>query len=300
MQGYADKKREGRKKPYTDKWGIDWRIVNYGIGNNTGKYFEAVRNPLAEDSMIDKYIPPDPNNEDYSKTLEIIKKYGNEYAIIGTIVQTIFESAWQLRGLEKMMMDLVLNEELASKILDITYNYHMVVGKELVKMGVDILYVGDDIGAQNGMMLSPNIWRKYLKPKMAEMFKEFKKINPNLKIAYHSDGNIYPIIDELIEIGLDILNPIQPMCMDPHLIKKKYGNNLSIWGTIDVQKTLPFGSTEDIKAEVKDRVNGLAPGGGFIIAPAHNIQIDTPIENFIAFLIAIDEYGKYPLNMKKL
>ena len=296
--GYADETRKDKTGSFTDKWGIEWKAVNYKKGDKIGKYIEAVKNPLSEDNSIDKYISPDPKDEDYSNTKTLIKKYGNDYAIIGSIVQTIFESGWQLRGLEKMMMDFVLNEDLAHRILDITYNYHKAVGIKLVRMGVDIIWVGDDVGAQNGMMLSPDIWRKFLKPRMSEMFDEFKRINPGIKIAYHSDGSIYPIIEDLIEIGLDILNPIQPKCMDPYLLKKRYGKKLCFWGTIDVQETLPFGSREEIKKEVMDRISGLAPDGGFIAAPAHNVQYDTPVENFIALISYLDEYGHYPIKSK--
>jgi uroporphyrinogen decarboxylase len=295
--GYADESRKEKKITFTDKWGISWRIVQYKNekGDSIGNYVEALKNPLFEDDKIKNYIPPDPDKEDYSESESIIKKYGKDFAIVGTIVQTIFESAWALRGLGKLMMDFVLNEDLANRILDIPYNYHMVIGKELIKRGVDIILVGDDFGAQNGMMLSPEMWRQFFKPRMANMFNEFKKLNPDLKIAYHSDGNIYSIIDDFIEIGLDILNPIQPKSMDPGFLKNKYGKNLSFWGTIDIQETLPFGSIEDVRKEVKNRMNELAPGGGFIIAPSHNVQMDTPIENFVALIDAIDKYGKYPI-----
>ena len=164
-------------------------------------------------------------------------------------------------------------------------------------MGVDIIWTGDDMGGQQGMLISPEMWRKYLKPRMGKLYSELKSINPDLKIAYHSDGNIYPIIDELVEIGLDILNPVQPKCMDPHYLKKRYGKNLSFWGTIDIQETLPFGTPGQIEDEVKDRIKNMGPGGGFIISPTHHVQIDTSIENFFAFWNAAEKYGKYPINI---
>jgi len=132
---------------------------------------------------------------------------------------------------------------------------------------------------------------------MAKLYSELKFINPNLKIAYHSDGNIYPIIDDLVEIGLDILNPIQPKSMDPYSLKKRYGKNLSLWGTVDIQETLPFGTTEDVESEVRERIKNLAPGGGFIISPTHHVQIDTTLENFFAFWESAEKYGRYPINI---
>jgi uroporphyrinogen-III decarboxylase len=145
------------------------------------------------------------------------------------------------------------------------------------------------------MLISPEMWRRYLKPRMAKLFKELKSINPNLKIAYHSDGNIYPVIDELIEIGLDILNPIQPKCMDPAYLKKRYCKNLSFFGTIDIQGTLSFGTIDEIEGEVKERIRSVGNNGGLIIAPSHHVQIDTLHENFLAFWNSIEQYGKYPL-----
>ncbi|MEE8324047.1 MAG: uroporphyrinogen decarboxylase family protein, partial [Candidatus Humimicrobiaceae bacterium] len=156
----------------------------------------------------------------------------------------------------------------------------------------------DDMGAQDTMVISPEMWRKYFKPRMAKLYSELKSINPGLKIAYHTDGSVYPIIDDLLEIGLDILNPIQPKSMDPYLIKKKYGKDLTLWGTIDIQETLPFGSTEDVEKEVRERIKGLAPGGGFIISPTHHVQIDTPLENFFTFWDTAEKYGKYPIGNK--
>ena len=111
-----------------------------------------------------------------------------------------------------------------------------------------MIWTGDDVGAQHGMLISPAAWRRFLKPRMAEFISALKAINPDLKVAYHSDGNIEPIIPELIEIGLDVLNPVQPACMDPAKLKRQYGDKLCFWGTIDEQHTLPFGTPEQVRA----------------------------------------------------
>lgn len=282
------------RSSYTDEWGIGWRTIGYKTKYGVGKYTETYKNPLSDDCAISFYTPPDPMIESrYESSKRLIKEHGKEYAIMGVIACTIFETAWALRGLDKLMLDFITNEELANKILDIPFRYHLNAGKKLVSLGVDIIWTGDDVGGQNGMLISPKFWRKYLKPRMVKLFFELKKINPDLKIAYHSDGNIYPIIDELVEIGLDILNPVQPKCMDPYYLKKRYGSNLSFWGTIDIQETLPFGTEEDVKNEVKERIKEMAPGGGFIISPTHHVQIDTSIRNFMAFIGASEEYGRY-------
>lgn len=295
-QGFANSYYQRFDKDYTDEWGITWKIVEYETKNGTGKYTEISGNPLEDDESVENYIPPDPAIESrYEPSKKLIEEFGKEYPIMGVIVTTIFETAWALRGLDKLMIDFITNEELTEKILDIPFNYHLYAGKKLANLGVDIIWTGDDVGGQLGMLISPEMWRKYLKPRMAKLYYEMKSINPDLKIAYHSDGNIYPIIDELVEIGLDILNPVQPKCMDPYYLKKRYGKNLSIWGTIDIQETLPFGTPEKIENEVKNRIKNIGPGGGFIISPTHNVQIDTSIDNFFVFWNAVEKYGVYPV-----
>jgi len=297
-QGFASSYYQSLKESYTDEWGIGWKLVEYKTEHGKGKYTEISKHPLAKDEALQDYIPPDPTIEDrYKSSKELVERLGKEYPIMGVIVCTIYETAWALRGFDKLMMDLVLNKELANRILDIPLNYHLYAGKKLVEMGVDLIWTGDDMGGQDGMLLSPELWRKYFKPRMAKLYLELKSINPNLKIAYHSDGNIYPIIDDLVEIGLDILNPIQPKCMDPYYLKKRYGGNLSFWGTIDIQETLPFGTPEEVENEVKERIKFMAPGGGFIISPTHHVQIDTPLNNFFAFWNAAERYGRYPVKI---
>jgi uroporphyrinogen-III decarboxylase len=160
-------------------------------------------------------------------------------------------------------------------------------------MGVDMLWLGDDVGMQNAMLISPKMWRRFLKPRMANFIAELKAINPDVKVAYHSDGQIYPIIPDLIEIGLDVLNPVQPASMDPVRLKKEYGDKLCFWGTIDEQHTLPFGSADDVRAEVIERLNTIGRGGGLILGPTHSVQLDTPMENFWAMIETITKtsYG---------
>ena len=134
------------------------------------------------------------------------------------------------------------------------------------------------------MLISPAHWRRFLKPRMAHFIAELKAINPDVKVAYHSDGNILPIIPELIEIGLDILNPIQPACMDPAALKKQFGEKLCFWGSIDEQHTLPYATPEGVRAEVIERLQTLGKDGGLIIGPTHHVQLDTPLENFWAMV----------------
>jgi len=252
-------------------------------------YYNSVRYHTAlsciEDSAIESYQPPDPNRPElYSDSERVVKGYKDEYWIVGVTVTTIWETAWALRGLERMLMDLVLNPDLANRILDIPYQYHLTAAKKLVQMGVDMIWIGDDMGTQQAMLISPQQWQQIFKPRMANFISTLREINPDIKIAYHSDGNIYPIIPELIEIGLDVLNPIQPACMDPAKVKKDFGDKLCFWGTMDEQHTLPFGTPADVGREVKDRLKTIGKNGGLIIGPTHHVQLDTPLENFWAMV----------------
>ena len=273
---------------YIDEWGIKWKTVEYNTKFGKGKYTEIVDHPLKNDQDIDSYRAPDPMRDVlYIDAEKLLQQYRDEYWIVGVTVTTIFETAWALRGLERLLMDFAIQPELAEKIINIPFTYHLAAAKKLVELGVDMIWTGDDIGTQQSMIMSPNMWRSFLKPKMADFIAQLKKINHKIKIAYHSDGFIYPIIPDLIEIGVDVLNPVQPACLDPACLKKEFGDKLCFWGSIDEQHTLPFGTPGDVKAEVIKRLNTIGKNGGLIIGPTHHVQLDTPLENFWAMVNTI-------------
>jgi uroporphyrinogen decarboxylase len=268
---------------YTDEWGIGWKQCEYTTRYGKGSYTEISSRPLANDDALETYRPPDPNRPElYQDAARTIQAFKQEYWIVGVTVTTIFECAWALRGLERLMMDFAFNPEIAERILEIPYQFHLTAAKKLVQMGVDMIWVGDDVGTQSAMMISPQCWRRFLKPRMATFISEIKALRPQLKVAYHSDGMIAPIIPELIEIGVDVLNPIQPACMDPAQIKRQFGDKLCFWGSIDEQHTLPFGTPADVQREILERLNTIGKNGGLILAPTHHVQLDTPLENFWA------------------
>lgn len=268
---------------FQDEWGIVWKKV--------GNYYERTNFPLNTMDNFDAYTFPDPfAPHRFEGMEETIKQYQKNYVIIGNAVITIFERAWWLRGMEKFMEDMLLNKDYANALLDKTLNFNLRASKKLVEMGVEMIWFGDDVGMQTRMLISPEMWREFLKPRYAKLIHEVKSMQPNLFVAYHSDGYIEPIIDELIEIGVDILNPIQPQCMEPTKIKQKYGKKLNFWGTIDVQQTLPFGTTKDVRQEVELRIKTVGRDGGLILGPAHYIQADVPLENIYAFYKAAKEY----------
>ncbi len=275
-------------KEYTDEWGVTFKPIEYETKFGTGKYTEMAGFPLADDDALESYVPPDPERTElYDDARALIRDYGGEYYIVGVTVTTIFETAWALRGLTALLMDFVERPELAERIIDIPYRYHLTAAKRLTEMGIDMIWTGDDFGTQNGMYISPDMWRHFFKPRMKHFFSSLRDINPNIKIAYHSDGNIEPIIPDLIEIGLDVLNPVQPACLNPEKIKRLYGDKLCFWGTVDEQYTLPFGTPADVRHEIATRLKTIGDGGGLIIGPTHHVQLDTPLENLYAMHDAI-------------
>ena len=271
----------------TNEWGMKFK--------NSGLYNEFYMYPLADaDSPDDiyRYPFPDPFSPGrFRKAGETINNYKDKYAIVADLETVIFETSWYLTGLEKFLIDLITEAPYMDKLLDRVMEINVKTGKHLIEMGADVLWAGDDFGTQHGMIMDPDLWRKVFKPRIKWMFEEFRKVNPDIKLAWHSCGSIPEIIPDFIEIGLDILNPVQPRAkgMDPEFIKEKYGKDLVLFGGIDLQNLLPYNTPEKIKNEVKKMIGILGKDGGYILAPAHNIQPDTPVENILAIFEAVKE-----------
>ena len=242
----------GEADDYVDEWGVHWRASVYETPYGNGTYRNMIEHPLAELDVLDRYVPPDPTRPElYTKAERIVRQYRGEYWIVGATLPTIFECAWALRGLENLLVDMVAEPSLAEQILDIPYNYHLTAAKRLVEIGVDMVWIGDDVGAQAGMIISPRLWRRFLKPRLAAFIAALKAINPAVKVLYHSDGNIRAIVPELIEVGVDVLNPVQPACLDAAELKREFGHQLCFWGGVDVQGRWPFGTAATFESEVR-------------------------------------------------
>jgi len=270
-----------------NEWGMKFKSF--------GLYNELYEFPLANAQTvedIDNYPFPDPFADGkYDHAASIIKKYGNDYGIIADLETSIFETSWYLVGLEKFLMDLLMEEPYIFALMDKVREINTETGKRLIEMGADMIWAGDDFGSQSGLMMDPELWRKHFKPRIKEMFEAFRKVNPDIKIAWHSCGAVTDIIPDFIEIGLDVLNPLQPLAegMTPESLTEKYADDLVFFGGIDVQDLLPNGNPEMVKKEVKRRMQIYGQKGGYIVAPAHNIQDDTPVENILAFFEAVKE-----------
>lgn len=202
---------------------------------------------------------------------------------------TIFEVAWYLRGMEDFMMDLMAGEEIAFALLDILTEMRVGMARRYAEAGVDLLMLGDDVATQLNMMISPELWRETLKPRLAQVIRAAKEARPEILIFYHGDGNMEEIIPDLIEIGVEVLNPVQPECMDPVKMKERFGDKLAFWGCIGTQTTMPFGSPEDVKCTVRELIATVGKGGGLFLAPTHTLEPDVPWANVEAFLEAVRE-----------
>jgi len=269
------------------------------IYTQCGLYGEVTGRPLANCESVEDvlaYELPNPNDEGrFALANAYFEKYHKDYAIVGDLEATIFELAWNLVGLEKFLVDMACEEEYVDVLLDKITDFNMAIALNLVDIGCDMIWLGDDVGMQIGPMIKLELYKKYLLPHMRKIFRAIKSKNPKVRIAYHSCGSVLPFIPSLIDAGMEVLNPIQPMAngMDLGLLKKQYGEKLVFFGGIDIQNVLPNGTPEDVENEVKLRIKQGGADGGFILAPAHNIQADTPVENILMMYEAIFTHGKY-------
>jgi uroporphyrinogen decarboxylase len=286
---------------FVDVWGVTWKQVYYS-GNSY--YWEVARSPLAGLSIedLDKYPWPDPTDPGYTRGVaeEARRLYGEtDYAIEASCgFYSFWELACNLRGFEQILMDVAVDREfvaaLFSKLLAInltgTQRFLDAAGAH-----IQIFRAADDLGSQNGPLMSPALFRALFKPVYQEYF-DFVRSRTNAKIVFHSDGNIVSLLDDFIDIGIDALNPVQPTAVgDTAVLKRRFGDRMAFVGAIDSQSVLPRGSAEEVAAEVRQRIRDLGPGGGYILAAVHSIQEDVPPENVLAMADAVRRFGNYPL-----
>ena len=276
-----------------NEWGV-------GIGKSKDEslHFEHIISPLkngmTEEEAASFPMPDFLEDYRHSHFKGLVEEYHEKgLAVCGSLVQTIFEKAWAIRGFEETMMDMLTEPEAINILFDRIMELRIEQMKILVDSGIDILMLGDDVGMQTGMLIGADTWREFLKPRMAKIIKEAKAIRPDLPIFYHSCGNPGDIIPDLIEIGVTILNPIQPECFDLQCVKDTYGDKLAFWGGVSAQTNLSFGTPEQVKEEVKHCIEVLGKDGGYLIGPNHMVEPEVPWENLMAFFEAVEEYGNY-------
>jgi len=300
--GVRDMQIDG-KLGYTDMWQTPHKWTDYG------EHYASVDMPLKQDTLtledIDTFEWPDPHRPAMFEGLREQAKHWHETTdfVVGAdgIKVGILQTAAQIRSYDKLFRDFAINSEMAHTVLDKIssiinemYRHYM----QAVGDYVQVVVITDDQGTQNSLMISPKMFREFIKPRLKTQI-ETIKANANVKVLMHCDGAILRILEDLIEIGVDILNPIQTVVdgfEDTFALKEKFGDRICFHGGIDVQQVLPNATPEDVRKEVARRINDLGRGGGYIIAPCHNINVDIPVENTLAMFDEAQKIGQYPLS----
>jgi len=268
---------------------FDW----WGVGFNDEEegYLPSI-SPLAVNKDLEAYNWPDPNTESLLNTADqIIQADKGEHFIVPNFGFVLFERGWTLRGFENFLIDMVMDPFFVEELLERITEIQLVLINRFLNLGVNGGYFGDDYGAQTNMLISPNLWRTMIKPRLRRLFAPFREAG--LPIIMHSDGNISEILDDLLEIGLTTLNPVQPEVIDHTWLMNTYGDRLSYYGGISTQAVLPHGSPDEVKNSIADCIHRLAPEKtGLLIAPSHRLMSDIPIRNVEALLEGFEKYGK--------
>jgi uroporphyrinogen decarboxylase len=265
----------------------------------TALYVEVVKCPLEDAatlSDIENYKFPDAYAAGrFEKAKRDIDKYGKEFFIIGDVEISLFEMAWHLTGLEKYMVSMLCDEPWLELLNDRVEEWSTGLALQLVRAGVDAIWLGEDLGSQTSTLISPEDWRLKFKPRHKRIIERLRKENPELIIIMHSDGAVAPLIDDFIEIGVDVYNPVQPNVAgsDPQELKDKYGNRISFFGGIDQQQLLPSGNITEIRTEIQERISILGKNRGYILAPAHILQPDVSPESIEVMIEAAKDFGAY-------
>ena len=271
-------------------WGIIFKEFQYPFGT----YIEIDHAPLEGVDSYEKlaaHPKPDLDLYDFAALGEILPKYKDFYTILN--MNGCFDFARFMRGTEQFLLDLALEPRKAEVLLDKVNEFAMdYLDRCMEKAGgmAEAVFCGDDFGSQKGLLISPAMWRKYIKPRYKILIEHVHK--HGLKYLHHSCGGIRPIISDMVEIGTDILNPIQPLAagMDPEELGKEFGKDLVFYGGIDEQHTLPYGTPQDVMTETRHCIDTLGMYNGYIVSPSHAFQPDTPLENLLAMYTEVLGY----------
>ena len=287
------------ERTYFNEFGIKYHMPEGGL------YYDMIEHPLAGKNIeeLRDYEWPDPaKTMNLSGVREKAKnlKESNEYLLVGDMIDTgIFEPCWYLRGFENFLVDLLTDVDFVTTLLEGMYDYQLKkYSLFLQEVGefLDVIFVGDDLATAESVIMSPKTYREIIKPYHQEYFKNLKKMAPQAQLLYHSCGSIFSFIPDLIEVGVDILNPVQVSAqnMNTKTLKEKFGEELSFWGAIDTTRVLPQGTEEEVKREVRKRIDDLGPEG-YVLTSVHDIQPDVPPENIVAMFEEAKKYGVFSL-----
>jgi len=281
-----------------DEFGVVWSMPD-----DQQLYMDISHHPLAEAKIEDIEDYPFPKGNDPTRFTGVREKASQlrretPYAISTGIGGVVYEICWYMRGMERWFMDMIENptfcETLLDKTLGFWMDYYSIFLAEIGDL-IDVVMIGDDIGGQSGPLFSPEFYRKIVKPRQKKLVRHIKSLSP-ARVWYHTCGSVIDYIPDLLDNGIDILNPIQISAknMDPRELKARYGDRLTFWGGgIDTQHILPFAKPSDVREHVRRNLEILKPGGGYVFNNVHNIQVGVPAENITALFDAAYEFGFY-------
>jgi uroporphyrinogen decarboxylase len=281
-----------------DEFGVVWSMPD-----DQQLYMDISHHPLAEATIDDLADYPFPKGDDPTRFTNVREKARQlhtqtPYAISTGIGGVVYEICWYMRGLERWFIDMIENPTFCEALLDRTLKFWMDYYRGfLAEIGdlVDVVMIGDDIGGQFGPLFAPEFYRKIVKPRQKKLVHHIKSLSP-AKIWYHTCGSVIDYIPDLLDNGIDILNPVQISAenMDPRELKVRYGDRLAFWGGgIDTQHVLPFAKPDEIREHVRKNIEIFKPGGGYVFNNVHNVQIGVPAENIVALFDAAYEFGFY-------
>lgn len=290
----------GDSYSFVDEWGVKWKMPKGAL------YFSVDASPFSGNISgkdIDNFPWPDAAEPALLDGLEDKAReyYQQGYAVIlENLCAGIFEMCCRVRGTEQFCMDLAMNPDIASRLLDkfveLKIQFYEAASEKLGDY-VQFIREGDDMAGQESMLISPQMYREFLKPRHKQLFEAQRQFfGSDFYIFFHSDGAIYEIIPDFIEIGLDVLNPVQLTAkgMDAERLKSEYGKDMSLWGGgVNTQHVLPTASPDEVRRNVEDRIRDLSPGGGFVFGTVHNIQDDVPAENIMAVIETFKQLRNY-------
>jgi len=260
---------------WRDEWGVLWdRSIDKDIG--------AQANCILEHMDMGSLNIPNPRSEErYAHFNSLIDAYSHRYTV-AKISRCLFERAWSLRGMENLLIDFVQNHSFVHELFEVITDFALQIIAALKPFTIDAVRFSDDWGGQLGMLMSPDAWRHFIKPYLAKLYA--KAHEQGYAVFIHCCGNIVDVLDDLIEIGVDVFNPLQPETMDVSRVVGRYGGRLGFNGGLSIQHTLPFGTPSMVREEVRNRLRLAREYGGYIIAPSHDMPPDIPVENIDAML----------------
>ena len=273
-------------RTFQDPWGVVQRV------GRDGRYLEWVGGPFVHTDDLESFNWPGErvilDEPGLAARVKALKEQG--YWVLGSGGPHPFKQAWHMRGFENFLCDYIANPEWVEAIYERLLEHVIPMCRRSAEAGVDMLDYWGDVAMQDRMIVPPERWRELDKPVWKRIISETRKVNPKMKFFFHSDGDLRPIIPDIIEVGFDVLNPLQPECLNPGLIKAEFGDRITLDGGGSIQRTLPLGTVEDVRREVDFLMRTCAYNGGYVFRPSNVIGPDCPVENVAAFFEGARDY----------